>query len=889
MATMTSTTFGSWLKQRRRLLELTQAELAQQIPCAEITIRKLESGAIRPGKEIAERLAICLQLAPAEQAHFVLVGRGLATPTLTPGTSTGTAPRHNLLESPTSLIGREVELATLRERLVRQLARLLTITGTGGVGKTRLLREVALQVKDDFQDGVYFVELASVADAGLVVPTIVRVLGLGEDSSTPPLEMLKSFLESRHLLLLLDNFEHVLDAATDIGALVQALPDLKVVVTSRERLNLAAEQEFPLHPLEVPATIEDDPSTYPSVQLFVQRARAANPDFSLNRANRAAVAELCTRLDGLPLAIELAAGRSKLFGPRALLARLNDRFSLLSGGTRDLPPRHQSLRATLDWSFQLLTHTEQRLLARLGVFMGGATLEAAEVVCRGKRTLNLIDTVASLVDKSLVKQVETGNGEPRLLLLETVRVYAIEQLEAMGLLEETRQRHADYFLGLAEQGEIELRRSAQAQWLAILKAETDNFRSVLTWCLESPERVETGLRLAGTLVSFWEYGSLHMEGYQWIDRLLKAGGYPDPAVQIKAMNTAGFLRALQFDVSESRQMLEASRALREQSGIPWGRGDVIWFMSAATVMGDTALHRTISEEGLEIFRNVDDPWGLAMAKWLVAFLSGNDSVSQAADFEHGRILLRDCEKTLRTLGDRWSLVWPSAGFGSIAAGDGNFPLAYSHWEQALMYAREGGSSWFIDIALVNLAELARLMGNLERSKALSEERYEASRNLISARRAGAIMGLGEAERDLHHYARAITLIRESLEFAHRYQMWFQIIHSLYELIDTIVSVAAFPNDVPSDSSAVVAGTVFGTTRLSPTYEEELWIFAATLIGTIFPMVNHEQVRSDWPRNEWFLYPLLVEQFLDYETFRKALAGGYFMTTAQAVAYALNEK
>ncbi len=889
MAPTPSTTFGSWLKQRRRLLEMTQAELAQQIPCAEITIRKLESGAMRPGKEIAERLAICLQLAPAEQAHFVLVGRGLATPTLTPGASTSSRPRHNLLEPATAIIGRDPELAALRERLLRQTCRLLTITGTGGIGKTRLLREVALQVKDDFQDGVFFVELAPLSNAGMVLPTIVQVLGLHEDRSTPVLEMLKAFLEKRHLLLLLDNFEHVLDAATDIGALVQALPDLKVVVTSRERLNLAAEQEFPLPPLDVPANSEDDPSTYPSVQLFVQRARAANPDFSLNRANRAAVAELCTRLDGLPLAIELAAGRSKLFGPRALLARLNDRFNLLSGGTRDLPTRHQSLRATLDWSFQLLTPTEQRLLARLGVFMGGATLEAAEVVCRGKRTLNLIDTVASLVDKSLVKRVETEDGEPRLLLLETVRVYAIDQLEAMGLPDETRQRHADYFLGLAEQGEIELRRSAQAQWLAILKAETDNFRTVLSWCIESPERVEAGLRIAGALRAFWEYAGLYLEGYQWVDRLVKAGGNPDPAVQIKAMTTAGYLLAWQNDIKECRRMLEASLALCEATGDKRGRAHTLLWLRPATPWMSRAKHREVVEEALGIFRTLDDRWGLAISKWAVGFGIGGDPASTPEDFARGKTLMQECVQELRLLGDRWSLAYPYAGFGRLAQGEGNFSLAYSYWEQALMYAREGGSPWIIDASLSSLADLANLMGDMEMQKVHYQEVYNQSRHLIAGRTAAASLLLGIAERDLQHYPRAIELMRETLEFSRRHKNWSLLLAGLYEFVYTIMDCVEFPNDVPPDSIATVACAVFGTPRLSPSYKSELWIYAATLLGAVAPLVNEDEDGYSVVRNEWFFHTRIVEHHLDYETFRMALAGGYFMTTEQVMAYALNER
>ena len=416
--------------------------------------------------------------------------------------------RNNLPAQPTPLIGRERELDDVLALMRSPDVRMLTFTGPGGTGKTRLGLQAAAELMDEFEDGVFFVALAAIADPTLVAPAIARTLGLTESGNQPLEERLKSYLRDRQTLLVLDNFEHILESAPLLDALLSAASELRVLATSRTALKLYGEHEYLVPPLSLP-----DPQSilslesltqYEAIRLFVDRARAIRPDFSLTEENAPAVVEICARLDGLPLVLELAAARIKLLPPQAMLSRLGDRLKLLTGGARNLPERQRTLRNAIAWSYEMLDEGEKTLFARLAVFSGGSTLEGIEAVCdpQGDLPVEALEGVSSLLDKSLLRQEEGQGAEPRLMMLETIREFASQRLEESGEAEQLRKSHADYCIALAEEAEAGLQGSEQESWLERLDPEHDNMRSALAWAMEQG-MTELGLFLAGALRPFW--------------------------------------------------------------------------------------------------------------------------------------------------------------------------------------------------------------------------------------------------------------------------------------------------------------------------------------------------------------------------------------------------
>jgi predicted ATPase/class 3 adenylate cyclase/DNA-binding CsgD family transcriptional regulator len=428
---------------------------------------------------------------------------------------------HNLPVPPTPLIGRELQVAAILHLFSREEVHMVTLTGAGGTGKTRMALRVAAEVSDAFPDGVYFVNLAPIRDPELVIPTLAQVLDVKDVEGQPVLDLLRAFLREKHLLLLLDNFEQVVDAAVQVADLLASCPKLKMIVTSRMALHIQAEHEFAVPPLTVP-----DPkrlsdlealSQYEAVALFIQRAQAVKPDFFVSNANAPAVAEICVRLDGLPLAIELAAARIKVLPPQALLARLGQRLTVLTSGARDVPARQQTLRNTIEWSYLLLQASEQRLFRRLSIFVNGCTLDAVEAVCAtldsDPAARQVLDGVASLIDKNLLQPTEQDRNEPRLMMLESIRAYGLEMLSASEEMEMTRQAHAAYYLVLAERAESELQGTQQALWQGWLEHEYDNLLAAWKWAIEqgkTGQRVEMVMRLYGLLQRLW-YDLGHMD------------------------------------------------------------------------------------------------------------------------------------------------------------------------------------------------------------------------------------------------------------------------------------------------------------------------------------------------------------------------------------------
>jgi predicted ATPase/class 3 adenylate cyclase len=597
---------------------------------------------------------------------------------------------HNLPSHPTALLGRERERADVRGAFAGG-ARLVTLTGPGGTGKTRLGLQVAADLLDDFEHGVFLVELAPISDPTLVASTIAQVLGVRDAGNRPVEDSVREYLRGRSLLLLLDNFEQVLPAASVVADLLAACYGLAVLATSREPLRLRGEQEYAVDPLALPgadraATIGTALAS-PAVALFVQRARAIRSDFALTDENAAAVAEICRRLDGLPLAIELAAARVRLLSPQMMVGRMERRLRLLAGGARDLPARHRTLHDTIAWSYDLLDDAECRLFRRLAVFVGGFSLEDAEAVCKpgGESDLDVQGGVASLVAKSLLRQQEDLDGEPRFGMLETIRDYALERLDASGEAPRIRRLHAECFLALAGRAWPELTGRDQGAWYARLEADHDNMRAALAWCLVTPEGAHIATRLACALYRFWQRHGHVAEGRVWLARSLSRRGLDDEA-RARLLNAAGVLARVQGDTPLAREFFEESlalfRTLGEQADVAntlHNLGSVVHFQ------GDLRLATALLDESLTLWRTAGDRWGLAMA------LSFRGSLARdRGEVTQAIALYEESLGLLREHGDWWGVAAVLGSLGTLVGDQGDHARAAEFFEQRMAIRVELG-------------------------------------------------------------------------------------------------------------------------------------------------------------------------------------------------------
>jgi non-specific serine/threonine protein kinase len=629
-------------------------------------------------------------------------------------------PAHNLPVALSTFIGRERDITEVKRLLLEDENRLLTLTGSGGCGKTRLALAVAHELVGDFEDGTWWVGLASLSNPTLVPQAVASSLGVREAPDRSLSEVLQEHLRTEDLLLLLDNCEHLIDACAELAdTLLRTCPNLKILATSREALSIAGETSWSVPPLSLP-DLRDLPPVeplmrYEALRLFVERARAVASSFELTEQNAPAVARVCQRLDGIPLAIELAAARARVLSAEQIAKRLGESFQLLSTESRMADPRQQTLRATVDWSHDLLSEKEKVLFRRLSVFAGGFTLEAAEAVCAGNspESAEVLTLMTHLVDKSLVLVAER-QGEARYRLLETVRQYGREKLEESGEEAEIRRRHANFFLAFAEQVEPKINSKDRALWLERLEAEHDNFRAALIWSREEVE-AETSLRLVGALSWFWYHRENWSEWRGWLDEVLagqeRSGELPGwTEARAKALSGGGFLAWMQGDQFAARSRLEESVSLWREVGDKQGLAQALRFLSGSfESRGDFATARPLAQESVELFREGEDKFGLGitLSRLGITALAQGDHVAAWAALEEGVAICREIE-------DDWALALALRNLGIGTFRQGDYEQAVTRFKESLDVLRETGNPLYMQ-NLELLAAAVSMRGDYERA------------------------------------------------------------------------------------------------------------------------------------------------------------------------------
>jgi predicted ATPase/DNA-binding XRE family transcriptional regulator len=742
-------TFGQWLKRRRRGLGLTQRSLAQQAGYSSETIRKVEAGDSRPSRQMAERLAAALQINAADRARFVSFARAetedthYTLPTQTvhvqsdPQTTTetrvppGAGPRrHNLPAALTTFIGREREILDIRQLLSTR--RLVTLTGTGGMGKSRLAIEVARGMLEDFPRGAWMVEFASLAEPSLVPQVVAHTLGVIPAPGEVFEAALASFVQEKSLLLLLDNCEHLIGACAQLAqALLGAGAKLHILATSRQDLDIAGEVNYSVPPLSLPQARQALPAEQvlqsEAVRLFLDRAALVLPAINLTAADLPVVVQVCQRLEGMPLALELAAARVKVLGLEQIAARLSDQFGLLTGGSRSALPQHQTLRATIEWSFKLLSESEKAVMRRCSVFAGGWTMEAAETVCCGidVEVVEILDILTNLARKSIIWVERAPQRDARYRLLETMRQYAQEKLCESGDEDTARRSHLHFYLQMAEAAEQRVYRADQSVWWGRLNIEIDNMRAALEWSLAPGRRALLGLRMAGALYRFWVHQRHNAEGVAWLDKALATQG------QLKGDEPAEYCRTM---------------------GVAYSRA--AWVIMSA---GEAERGADLADAGLALCHQFGSKEELAFAALIRAW-----TTAAQGELDQATSLFDIAAELAEAAGHRWYVAVTQYQLAGIALKRLDFDRAARLWEKALVLCRESGDHLGVAQCLQQLGRIARLQGLLDKSRMLFLDSLSRYRELgLDTSVASALDNLGHLALDMGNLAEAEHWLEES--------------------------------------------------------------------------------------------------------------------------------
>ncbi|MEA2573385.1 MAG: hypothetical protein QOH93_683 [Chloroflexia bacterium] len=907
--------FSGWLKEQRKQADLTQRELAQAIGCSEITIKKLESGKLRPSKSLSKLLADYFNVAPEEQAAFIQLSRSRGSgPEQPPAgihlvTSSwqSAAGAQNLPAPINSFVGRTQEIETLTALLLSPDVRLVSLTGAPGVGKTRLALELAARLRDKFQDSVRFVPLASVTSPELVAHAIERALGLSVIGKVDPWVAVHRYLQGRRLLLVLDNFEHLLPAAMNVSDLLAAAPDVKVVVTSRQALDLYGEHRFELLPLAMPVTGQEpveDLLSFGAVQLFVDRARSSSGDFDLTRDNAQAVVDICERLDGLPLAIELAAGHVRSLPPQDILTRLRDSegpLGLLAGGPRNLMERQRALSSTLEWSYNLLDASEKQLFRAISAFAGAWTLDAVHSI-----TATALDDypvlnaqLQSLVDKSLLRQYRSL-GEPRYYMLATLREFARARAQEEGEAEMLRTQHARYYLRMAEMAEETWIGPQQGRWIAWLEDNYPNLNAALEWALEDEkpggdeagtfERHMTALRLCAALTRFWRARGMIVEGRKWLDRALSLSEVSQPAPEV-----------LSGDPAYSTPTQEATTAQQVRVKLLYRSGDL------ASIQGDLKQAFTHMESSLALARQLDDRHGIASALngLGVLYQEYGDLPKARAMYEESLQIARELSEMYKSptglrdkeLGDwadngpypdretyvyhvreanRWSLLSLVANnLAGVLLEQGELVGSDQLLEESMAIKRQLEDRQGIARTLVHMGKLAYAQGQYAKATGLLEEgleQFQESRDKGGI--AWSLRLLAYVEELTGHYDRAQTLIRQSLTI-YREMEYELLIHLCLLALGRVTLLSV--DDVARDP-AKARGLLWRAARLFGAAERLREVQSAHLLSAESTSYEHALAHAN----------TLVRAMDAHAGWEAAWQKGRAMTSAQAVTYALQE-